>query len=223
MDSSTLASLPFELLENIAINLSYSDLMRLCSTSPRLSALCQSEGFWRRKYQHDFHQTVPPDDDPREAYEKKLFTTVIHLVYQNFNVYLLYNSSSGFITKSRPTKLIHPRAHQIEWHPTTRRTTPLVLAAGTRYQKNLGPGRVIGIVALELEKIYSTIYKDPFTRTGLALDNELYYPDNPQIERSIRISREAGAAVLEVRNNQILCLDPLPYPQNPRNSQNPWP
>jgi hypothetical protein len=216
MNPTNLATVPPELFEYIALDLDYSDLVRLCSSSTRLRQLCQSDSFWQSKYRHDFGKTLPTNVNARETYSRLVFTTIIHLVYQTYDVYLLYNSSTGTINTTLPNKIIHPGARYIEWHPTTRRTTPLVIAAKTHYQKNLGPGQVVGIVALAPEEIYSTIYKDRATKTGLAMDNELFYPNNSQIEQSILISREAGASVLEVIGNQIIIRDPLPYPAKPQ-------
>lgn len=46
---------PKEMLEKVALTMSYQDIMRLCQTNTLIhSKLCQNENFWQKKYQRDF-------------------------------------------------------------------------------------------------------------------------------------------------------------------------
>ena len=89
---SYIVNLPVELLFDIVSRLHYSDIIRLCRTSPVLNdLLCHNDTIWKILYQRDI-STKPPNTSYYEAYRRVIHDT------RNFepNEILIYASQHGY-------------------------------------------------------------------------------------------------------------------------------
>lgn len=73
-NSKSLLNLPYEILEEIALNLDFKSLTRLCFTNTTMQSICQDDGFWGDKYRKDFDpQAVKTEGESwQEKYRTEL-------------------------------------------------------------------------------------------------------------------------------------------------------
>jgi ankyrin repeat protein len=89
---SYIVNLPVELIFDIVSRLHYSDIIRLCRTSPVLNdLLCHNDIIWKILYQRDI-STKPPNTSYYEAYRRVIQDT------RNFepNEILIYAAQHGY-------------------------------------------------------------------------------------------------------------------------------